>query len=391
MSVQNFRFYNPTKIYFGKDQIKAIDREIPQESKVLILYGGGSVKRFGTFDKVVAALGEREWDEFGGIEANPVYETLMSAVERVKSEGFNYLLAIGGGSVIDGTKFVAAAAEFNGEPIDIFGKGVGRGLKVKSALPLGTVLTMPATGSEMNKFSVVTFKELNAKVSFASDKVYPSFSILDPEITFSLPKRQLANGISDAFIHTMEDYMTYPVDAKVQDRYAEGILQTLIEESQTYVDETLHDYASAANVMWAATNALNGFISAGVPGDWSTHALGHEITVLNNSDHARTLTPILLATMEVRKKAKWEKLLQYADRIWGITGGEEEARIDAAIDKTREFFQSIGMPTKISELGVTEKDVDQLVDQLVKHGNGNTSERGDQTADVSRKIYLTAL
>lgn len=391
MSIQNFRFYNPTRIYFGKDQFKAIDREIPKDRKVLILYGGGSVKRFGTFDKVVTALGEREWGEFGGIEANPVYETLMKAVERVKKEGFNYLLAVGGGSVIDGTKFVAAAAEFEGSPSDIFGKGVGQGLKVKTALPLGTVLTMPATGSEMNKFSVVTFKELNAKVSFASDRVFPTFSILDPELTFTLPKRQLANGISDAFVHTMEDYLTYPVDAKIQDRYAEAILQTLIDESQTYTDEKNHDYASHANVMWACTNALNGFISPGVPGDWSTHALGHEVTVLNHTDHARTLTPILLATMEVRKQEKWEKILQYGERIWGITEGDETARIDATIEKTRDFFKSIEMPTTLGEVGVTEEDIDQLVEHLVNHGNSSISERGDQTADISRAIYRTAL
>lgn len=391
MAIGNFEFYNPTKIYFGKDQIKHVANEIAANSKVLILYGGGSVKRLGTFDRVVQALGNREWDEFGGIEANPVFDTLMKAVDKVKAEDFDYLLAVGGGSVIDGTKFVAAAVKFEGNPIDIFGKGIGEGTPVTEALPFGSILTLPATASEMNGTSVVTFPEQEAKVSFASTAVYPQFSVLEPELTYTLPKKQLANGLSDAYIHVMENYLAYPVDAKVQDRMMEGLLLTLIEESAAYVNEDEENYASNANVMWSATNALNGYTAPGVPTDWSVHKLGHEITVLNGTDHARTLTPILIATMKIRKQQKWDKLLQYAERVWELVDGSEEERVDAAIEKTTEFFQSIEMPVTLGEINVKESDIAYLVSQLEKHEQINISERGDQTAEISREIYLAAL
>lgn len=390
MAIQNFRFYNPTRVYFGEGQLKAIEREIPQESKVLILYGGGSVKKFGVFEQIIEVLGSRQWDEFGGVEANPTFETLIKAVAKVKEGNFDYLLAVGGGSVIDGTKFVAAAAKFEGDPIDIFGKGVGKGLKVKAALPFGTVLTMPATASEMNKNSVVTFVEKQAKISFASDKVYPTFSIIDPTYSYTLPQGQLANGIGDAFVHVMENYLTYPVNAKVQDRWSEALLLTLIEEADQYVNGEA-DYENRANVIWAITNALNGFTDQGVPADWSSHALGHEITVLNGTDHARTLSPILLATMKVRRKEKGDKIIQYGQRVWGIEAGTHDERIDATIKKTADFFQSIGLPTTLAEIDVKESDIDFLVEQLTKHGKVNMSERGDQTEEVNRSIYQAAL
>lgn len=390
MAIKNFRFYNPTRVYFGEGQLKAIGREIPEDSKVLILYGGGSVKKFGLFEKIIEVLGSRQWGEFGGIEANPTYETLMKAVKLVKEENYDYLLAAGGGSVIDGTKFVAAGVKFAGDPLDIFGQGVGKGQKVKDALPFGTVLTMPATASEMNKSSVVTFVEKQAKISFASDKVYPTFSIIDPTYTYSLPQRQLANGVGDAFVHVMENYLTYPIDAKVQDRWSEGLLLTLIEEADQYVNGEV-DYANRANIVWAITNALNGFASQGVPSDWSSHALGHEITVLNNTDHARTLSPILLATMKVRRNEKGNKIIQYGEKVWGIYEGSDEERIDAAIEKTASFFQSIGLPITLNEINVEEKDIDFLVEQLTKHGNVNMSERGDQSEEINKLIYQTAL
>lgn len=393
--IRNFEFQNPTKIVFGKDQIKRIGDLIPQGAKVLILYGGGSVKKFGTFDRVVEALGNREWAEFGGIEANPTYETLIQAVEKIKAEGYDYLLAVGGGSVIDGVKFVAAGAVFDGNPIDMFGSGVGKGLPVTKALPFGTVLTLPATASEMNNNSVVTFVEKQAKISFASPHTYPQFSILEPEATYTLPKRQLANGVIDSFIHVMEAYLTYPIDARVQDRWAEGLLQTLIEIGPDVVDEDNHDYAIRANFMWTATNALNRFISPGVPQDWSTHALGHEMTLAFGIDHARTLAIVLPAMMKVRKQQKWDKLLQYAERVWDIRSDSDlisdEEKIDLAIKKTEDFFVSLGAPIRFSDVELGESDIPGLVEALVRHEKENISERGDFTSEDARAVYTAAL
>ena len=390
--VANFIFHNPTKIVFGKDQIPSLSTLIPKDKKVLITYGGGSVKRFGTLDRVREALADYEIGEFGGIEANPTYETCMRAVELIQKEGFDYILAVGGGSVIDGSKFIAAAAEFDGAPVNIFAKGVGTGEEVKSALPLGTILTLPATGSEMNGTAVITFKEKEAKVSFNSIKVYPAFSILEPELTYTLPKRQLANGVTDSFVHILEQYLTYPVGgARVQDGFSESLLRTLIEIGPEVIDEEKQDYAIRADFMWTATIALNRLLSTGVPGDWSTHALGHEITVLNHTDHARTLSAILPAVLSVRKEAKFDKLVQYAENVWNIQEGSDEVKADAAILKTAAFLKSIDMPVSLTEIDVKQEDIDYLVKQLEAHGNTAISERGDQTLAVSRAIYEKAL
>ncbi|EUJ31245.1 iron-dependent alcohol dehydrogenase [Listeria floridensis FSL S10-1187] len=389
--IANFDYYNPTHIVFGKDRLKELATLIPQGKKVLLLYGGGSVVRFGTLDKVKQALSGFELGEFGGIEANPTFETLSKAIELVKAEGYDFLLAVGGGSVIDGTKFVASAAKFDGDPLDIFGNGVGAGRPVTSALPFGTVLTLPATGSEMNSGAVITIKAKKAKVSFGSAVTFPVFSILDPELTYTLPARQLANGVIDAFVHIMEQYMTYPVGAMVQDRYAEGLLQTLIEIGPDVIKEDLHDYNLRANFMWTATNALNGTLNKGVPQDWASHSLGHEITALYGIDHARTLAIVLPALLSVRKQEKREKLLQYAERVWQITEGDAEERIDAAIVKTGQFFEVLGAGTHFSDYNLGEEVVEALVSQLSDHKLTAISERGDQTLEVSREIYRKAL
>ncbi|MBF2663904.1 iron-containing alcohol dehydrogenase [Listeria seeligeri] len=387
----NFDYYNPTHIIFGKNRLEELNQVIPADKKVLLLYGGGSVKKFGTLDKVKAVLKTREIGEFGGIEANPTYETLIKAIKLVKEENYDFLLAVGGGSVIDGTKFVAAGALFDGDPINIFGSGIGENRPITEALPFGTVLTLPATGSEMNSGGVVTFVEKKAKLGFGSPFTYPVFSLLDPELTYTLPTRQLANGIMDAYVHVMEQYMTYPVGALLQDRYAESLLQTLIEIGPDVIDENNHDYNTRATFMWSATNALNGTLSRGVPQDWASHGLGHEITALYGIDHARTLAIVLPSLLNVRRNEKREKLVQYAERVWGVTTGTQDAKIDAAIAKTREFFESLGAGTKFSDYGLGEKVVDQLVDQLERHGLTSISERGDQTLEVSRQIYTNAL
>ena len=389
-SIQNFTFQNPTKILFGKKRIEEIDNEIPKDAKVLILYGGGSVKKNGAFDRAVSALGGRDWDEFSGIEANPTFETLMKAVHKVREGGFTYLLAIGGGSVIDGTKFVSAASLFEGDPIDLFGWGIGKGLPVQEVVPFGTILTLPATGSEMNSGAVISFVEKNAKVSFRGPKTFPVFSVLEPELTYTLPERQLVNGLLDSFIHVMENYLTYPVGGILQDRYAESILQTLIEIAPRIIDIHHIDYNDRATFMWCATNALNGTINLGVPTDWSSHALGHEITLNHGLDHGRTLSIVLPAMMKVRKNQKWDKLVQYGKRVWGLHGEDDEI-VEQAIINTEKFFSSLGAPTRFSDVGLGEEVIPELVEGLKRHKKVALSEHGDVTPEVAYAVYKTAL
>jgi NADP-dependent alcohol dehydrogenase len=379
--MENFSFYNPVKILFGKGQIANIAQEIPANAKILITYGGGSIKSNGVYDQVKTALAGRNFLEFGGIEANPHLETLMKAVELIRSQGIDFLLAVGGGSVLDGTKFIAAAVPFEGDPWDILAKQA----PVKAALPIGTVLTLPATGSEMNTNSVVTKWETQEKLFFASPLVFPKFSVLDPETTFSLPPRQIGNGIVDAFTHVMEQYLTYPANAPLQDRWAESILQTLIEEGPKTLANP-HDYASRANVVWAATLALNGLIGAGVPQDWTTHMIGHELTALHGLDHAQTLAVVLPNTLTVLRDRKREKLLQYAERVWSLVDGAEEVRIDQAIAKTREFFESVGVRTHLSDYGVGLDVIPTIIDRFEKRGFVALGEHKEVTPKVVEQI-----
>ncbi|MEN3113253.1 iron-containing alcohol dehydrogenase [Uliginosibacterium paludis] len=383
----NFDFQNPTRIVFGKDTIARLADLVPASARVLILYGGQSAERTGTLAEVRAALGERTVFEFGGIEPNPAFETLLRAVELVRAEQIDFLLAVGGGSVIDGSKFVAAAVPFAGDPWQILESFGG---VVHSALPLGVVLTLPATGSEMNHTSVVTRKATHTKAFFASPFVAPQFSILDPVKTYTLPARQLGNGVVDAFVHVVEQYLTYPVDARVQDRFAEGLLQTLIEIGPKVVHEPA-DYDSRANLMWAATMALNGLIATGVPQDWATHIIGHELTALHGMDHGQTLAVLLPSMLELRREAKREKLLQYAARVWQITAGSDDERIDLAIARTRAFFESLGVATRLSAYGVSADAVDALVAAVEAHGMVSLGEHGDVTPALTRKVYEASL
>lgn len=386
--MHNFDFYNPTRIVFGKGTVTKIDGLIPDNARVLVLYGGASAERTGTLAEVRSALGEREVYEFGGIEPNPTYETVTKAVELVKAESIDFLLAIGGGSVIDGTKFVAAASLFEGD--DTWKIMETWGSNVTQALPFGVVLTLPATGSEMNSAAVITHNATKTKAVLSTVHVFPQFSILDPTKTYSLPVRQIANGVVDAFVHTMEQYLTYPVDARVQDRYAEGLLHTLIEIGPKVVSEPA-DYDSRANLMWTATQALNGLIGTGVPQDWATHFIGHELTALYEIDHGRTLAIILPSIMDLHRESKKEKLLQYAERIWNITEGGDGARIDLAIAKTREFFEQLGVKTRLSDYGITESDIAPIIEQLTQHGMTQLGEHQDITPEMSRKILEASI
>jgi NADP-dependent alcohol dehydrogenase len=383
--MQNFTFQNPTRILFGQGRIADIAAEIPAGARVLITYGGGSVVRTGTLDEVKAALKNFTVFEFAGIEPNPTYETLMQAVALARREKVDFLLAVGGGSVIDGTKFIAAAIPFAGDPWDMLAKRAA----VTRAIAFGSVLTLPATGSEMNNGAVITRRASNDKLAFLNDLLFPRFSVLDPSKTFTLPPRQVANGVVDAFVHIAEQYLTYPADAKVQDRFAEGLLLTLIEEGPRALREP-ENYAVRANLMWTATLALNGLIGAGVPQDWATHMLGHELTVLHGLDHAQTLAVVLPAMLQVRREEKRDKLLQYADRVWSLREGDAEARIDQAIVRTRLFFESLQVPTKLSDYGIGVEAIAPLVAQLKRHGMVALGEHRSVDLARAQQVYELA-
>lgn len=382
----NFSYQNPTNIVFGEGQISALAKLVPANAKVLLTYGGGSIKHNGVYEQVMKALDGFEVIEFSGIEPNPSFETLLKAIDLVKSEGITYLLPVGGGSVIDGTKFIAAAVCYEGDPWDI----LSRRAKLTDAMPLGCVLTLPATGTESNGNSVVTRYSTQEKLSFSSPLVYPQFAVLDPTVTFSLPPKQVANGVVDAFVHVMEQYMTYPVNAPVQDRFAEGLLLTLIEQGPLALSDP-QNYDVRANVMWAATMALNGLIGQGVPQDWATHMIGHEITAVYGLDHAQTLAVVLPALLAEQRTQKREKLLQFGRRVWNLQHADEERLIDEAISHTRAFFEQMGVPTRLADYGIKADAVDVLVEKLQQHQMLKLGEHGDITLEVSRKILQAAV
>jgi len=380
--MNNFEFQNPVKIIFGKGEIAKVANEIPSGHKVMVTYGGGSIKRNGVYDQVITALKGFDVVEFGGIEPNPRYETLMKAVEVVKNENVDFLLAVGGGSVIDGSKFISAAVYFEGDPWDM----LSRGAKVLKAMPLGVVLTLPATGSEMNGGAVITKDATQEKYPFGSPLMMPRFSVLDPDVMRSLPERQIQNGIIDAFVHVTEQYLTYPVDSPIQDRFAEGILLTLIAEGPKFLADK-NNYNTGANFMWAATMALNGLIGAGVPSDWATHMIGHELTALHEIDHARTLAIVLPGVMKHQQESKKEKILQYGERIWGITSGNDEERIDTAIRKTEAFFNQLEVATRLSDYGVPESTIEKIKDRFEKRPyklGENSSIGAKEVAEILR-------
>ena len=343
--MNNFEFRNPTKIIFGKGSIEKLADEIPENAKILLLYGGGSIKKNGIYEQVKMAIGNATVIEFGGIPANPEYSVLMEALEVIRTENIDFLLAVGGGSVIDGTKFLSAAALYGGvSPWNILTDNI----RTKKGLPFGTVLTLPATASEMNSGAVITRAETKEKLAMGGPGLFPQFSILDPQVITSIPKRQIANGLTDAFTHVLEQYMTYPVGGLLQDRFAESILQTLIEVAPKVMKDPT-DYEAASNFMWSCTMALNGLIQQGVPGDWAIHAMGHELTALFGIDHARTLAIMTPSHYKYNFEAKKEKLAQYAERVWNITEGSTDDKAYAAIEKTEAFFHGLGIETKLSD------------------------------------------
>ena len=376
--MNNFVFRNPTEILFGKGMIAEIASRVPTSGPVLFVYGGGSIKRNGVYDQVRAALKAHQLIEFGGIEPNPVYETCLKAVDVAKKERVRFVLAVGGGSVLDASKFIAAASLFTGaDSWDILRT---HGSNVTAALPLGTVLTLPATGSEANGFAVISRRATSEKLAFASNHVFPIFSVLDPETTFSLPAKQVRNGIVDAFVHVMEQYMTYPAAAPLQDRLSESVLQTLIEVGPRTLAAP-RDYQARASLMWSATLALNAFLGCGVPQDWAAHMIGHELTAFYGLDHAETLAIVLPGVWTRQLSRKREKLTQYGRRVWGVDTAE------VAIAKTEDFFHSLNMPTRLRDYGIaTDEAAGKVRARFVERGTTTFGEHGDITPDVVVEI-----
>ena len=381
----NFELYNPTTYVFGKGEIAKLPTLIPKNAKVLLAYGGGSIFKNGIYDQVIEALKEYEIEEFGGIEANPHFETLMKAVALIKEKNIDFILAVGGGSVIDGVKFISGAVHYEGDPIEILKKRFL--FKVGApVIPFGTVLTLPATGSEMNSGAVITIEATQEKLTLGGSALFPKFSVCDPTVIVSLPKRQLQNGVVDAFTHVMEQYMTYKHDALLQDRLAESILQTLIEVGPSVV-ENPSDYKLASNFVWSATMALNGLIQKGVPSDWATHMIGHELTALYEIDHARTLAIIGPNLYRVLFETKKEKLAQYGQRVWNLTGDSTDAIANQAIEKTVEFFHTMGMKTKLSENTENYKETaDFIVNRFQERGWLAMGEKQNITLEKVREI-----
>jgi NADP-dependent alcohol dehydrogenase len=383
--MNNFELYNPVNYVFGKGQTEKLTTLVPKGAKILIAYGGGSIFKNGVHDQVKAALNGFEIVEFGGIEPNPRFETLMKAVQIIREQNIDFILAVGGGSVIDGVKFISAAVKFEGDAADILRKRI-LFTDVSQVIPFGTVLTLPATGSEMNSGAVVTIEATHEKLTLGGSALFPKFSIVDPTVIISLPKRQLQNGVVDAFTHVMEQYLTFKHDAILQDRFAESILQTLIEVGPSVV-ENPSDYKLASNFVWSATMALNGLIQKGVPSDWATHMIGHELTALYEIDHARTLAIIGPNLYKVMFETKKEKLAQYGERVWNISGNSTDEIAHKAIEKTIEFFHTMGMKTKISENAENiDKTADFIVNRFEERGWKALGEKQNITLDKVREI-----
>lgn len=375
--MNNFIFQNPTRLIFGKGMIAELSRAIPTDKRIMITFGGGSVKKNGVYEQVIQALKGHNYVEFWGIEPNPAIETLRKAIILGKEKKVDFLLAVGGGSVLDGTKLISAGLKYDGDAWELVRKGA-----YSDTVPMGAVLTLPATGSEMNKGAVISRHETQEKYAFYGN--YPVFSILDPETTFTLPPYQVACGLSDTFVHVMEQYLTTPGQSRLMDRWAEGILSTLIEIAPQ-IRENQHNYDLMADFMLSATMGLNGFIAMGVTQDWATHMIGHELTALHGLTHGATLAIVFNGTLRTLRKQKYEKILQYGERVWGITQGSDDERIDLTIEKTEGFFRSLGLSTHLSEENIGEETIQEIERRFNERGVA-FGEAQNVTGSVAREI-----
>lgn len=375
--MENFIFHNPTRLVFGRGQIAQLPKLISAEKRIMITFGGGSVKRNGVYEQVVKALAGRDFIEFWGIEPNPSVETLRKAIALGKEKKVDFLLAVGGGSVIDGTKLIAAGLLYDGDAWEIVRRG-----HADRTVPLATVLTMSATGSEMNSGAVISRYETHEKYPFGGD--YPLFSILDPETLYSLPPRQIACGLADTFVHVLEQYLTKTDESLLMDRWAEGILHTVIEIAPK-TRENQQDYDTMSEYMLAATLGLNDMIAMGVSQDWATHMIGHELTALHGLTHGATLAIVINGTLRVLRQQKKAKILQYGVRIWGITDGPEEERIDRTIAANEAFFRSLGLATHLSEEQIGEETIAEI-ERRFNAAGVHYGEAGNVDGTMARRI-----
>lgn len=382
--MNNFEFYCPTKIIFGKGTIAKLPELIDKSNKVLITYGGGSIKRNGVYDQVKKALEGYNVIEFGGIEPNPKYETLMKAVEIVKNEGVDFLLAVGGGSTLDGTKFIAAASKYYGDK-DAYDYFMVEQNPIFEAVPLADVITLPATGSEMNSGGVISRISTDEKLAFGGEPLYPKFSIIDPQVTFTLPLRQTVNGIVDTFVHVMEQYCTYDVNSPLQDDWALGILRTLIKEAPKVIANP-EDYDARANIFWCATCGLNYWISLGVPQDWATHMIGHELTAFYGIDHGQSLAIVEPRLLRNQKVSKAKKLAKLAREVFCVNEPVDLKAADIAIDKIEAFFNSIGMKTKLSDYEIDSNEAAEKIRERFAQRHTVLGEKGAINADTAYDI-----
>jgi NADP-dependent alcohol dehydrogenase len=379
----SFRLNNPTEILFGAGQIAGLARLVPAGSRVLLLYGGGSIKANGVYDQVMKALAHVEVVPFGGIEPNPAYETIMKAAALVREKGCDWVLGVGGGSVVDAAKFLAYVA-----PLDVQDpwEHLAKGGAVTTILPVGAVLTLPATGSESNPVSVISNKTRGLKLPFAQDGARPRFAVLDPTTMASLSRRQLENGAVDAFTHVIEQYLTLPVNAPVQFGFSEAILRVLIEWGPVLAEKNTPE--ARENVMWAANQALNGLIGSGVPQDWSTHMIGHALTALYGIDHARTLSMVMPSLLRHKAADKLPMLVRYARNVWGIEDTDEAVAAEKAIAATADFFARMGCPVRTSEM--VEVDIEAVVSHIAEAGQLPLGEGKDIDAEAVRAILREA-
>ena len=375
--MDNFIFCNPTKLVFGKGQIKEIENLIPKNKNLMLTFGGGSVKENGVYNQVVTALKDHDFIEFWGIEPNPKIDTLKKAITIAKKKDINFILSVGGGSCLDGTKLIAAGIKYDGDAWDLVLKGYSA-----DSVDFASVMTLPATGSEMNRGAVISNADTKEKYPFYSR--CPVFSVLDPETTYSLPDYQISCGIADTFVHVTEQYLTYPNQSRIMDRWAEGILISLLEIAPK-IKNNKKDYDLMSDFMLLATMALNGFIGMGVAQDWARHQIGHVITALHGITHAETLTLLHCGLLKTMKEQKKEKLLQYAERVWNISTGTDDEKIKEALNKTETFFKSLGLATRLGEKNIGNDTINEVANRFTAQGR-KAGEGHNITGEVVRQI-----
>ncbi|THF73724.1 iron-containing alcohol dehydrogenase [Cohnella fermenti] len=367
--MNSFAFHNPTKIIFGEGTVSRLGKEASAYgSKALLVYGGGSIKRTGLHDKVLAQLQEHgiEVFELPGIEPNPRLSTVRKGIDICRENDIPFVLAVGGGSVLDASKAIALGVPYEGSVWDFYEHKA----TAKAALPLGTVLTLSATGSEMNSASVITNWEERRKLGYLSPLAFPRFSILDPTLTYTVPRDQTAYGAVDMMTHVFEQYFNHTKDTPLQERLCESILKTIVENAPV-AQENPNDYAARANLMLCGTYALNGgMISVGMDQDWASHDIEHELSAVYDIAHGAGLSIVYPNWMKYVYRERLDRFAQFAVRVWDIdpSGKTEEELALAGIQATRDFFRSLGAPSTLTEVGIGEDRIEEMAAKSVSFG-----------------------